>query len=203
MVKILSQSGNSLADTYDVEGSIAGIDELETHELGIIHEMGATIASERLSGNLRRGTTGAINASDTWDVLLTDLPAVPTRILGCVVMTDDASRVARAMVAIRDQPNGREIPIFAWDDNEADLALRIQDNGGAVGILALLQNALSIGTLPNMLIGTDQPQPIDAIAFRGVASAFGAGDVTITFLLYIAFTQVGGISSRGLPVFSW
>ena len=45
MVKILSQAGISLADLYNVEGSIAGIEQLDTRELPIVHEMSGTIFS--------------------------------------------------------------------------------------------------------------------------------------------------------------
>jgi len=203
MTKILSQTGISLADTYDVEGSIAGIEQLESREVSLVHEMGGTIFSERLSGAIRRVTTGAILQNAAWDLILTDLPAVPTRVLGVVVFSDDDARISRAMVAIRDPLAEREIPIFVWDANEATVTVRMQDNGAAVTTENVLANALGVATLPSMLIGSEQPQPVDQVAFRGLTTGFGAGTVVTTALIYIGFSQVGGISSHGLPVPAW
>lgn len=204
MVKILSQAGRSLADVYDVQGSIAGIDQLETRELPIVHEMGATVFSERFSGAIRRSSTGAIAQSTTWDLVLTNLPATPARVFGVVVFSGGVTRLSNAMVAIRDAVDGREIPIFAWDANEASLDIRLVDDGNPVNTVSFLQNALSIGTLPSMIVGAGQPQEVNDIAFRGVTTAFGAGTVTTTMLLYIGFSEIAFVpSSFGLPIPGW
>jgi len=204
VVKILSQAGNSLADTYDVEGSIAGIDQLETRELPIVHEMGATVFSERLSGAIRRATSGAILQNTNFDIILTDLPATPSRVLGVTVVTDVAGRVSTAAILIRDAGAGREMPIFVWDSGEQFMVCRMVENNAAVGTLELLVTSLNLpGFPPSMIIGTDQPQEVDQIAFRGRSTGFGAGTVTITALIYLAFSEVGGISSRGLPIPGW
>ena len=47
MPKILAQAGISLADVYDVEGSIAGTDELLSEDVSLVHEMGGHMMSER------------------------------------------------------------------------------------------------------------------------------------------------------------
>lgn len=203
MAKILSQSGDSLADTYDVKGSVAGIDQLETRELPIVHEMGGTLFSERLSASIRRSTTGNINQNTEWDNVLADLPATPGRILGVCVISSDANRILNASVSVQEQAGDREMPIFLWDTNEQFLAARLVENGAAAGLFNFLANALNIGTVPSMLIGTEQPQPIDRVSFRGDTTGFGAGTVVATMLLYVAFSQVAGISSRGLPIPGW
>lgn len=203
MVKILSQSGDSLADVYDVVGSVAGIDQLETRELPIVHEMGATVFSERLGGNFRRSSSGAIAQSTAWDNVLTGLGATAVRVMGVLVITDNVSRVSVVTVSLRDPLDEREIPIFTWDSNEGNIGVRIEDNGAGAANTVALQNALNIGTLPSMLFGRDQRQPISEIAFRGSTLAFGAGDVTTVALIYLAFAQIGGLSSRGLPIPSW
>ena len=204
MVKILSKSGDSLADTYDVEGSVAGIDQLETRELGIIHEMGHTVFSERLSASIRRGTSGAILQSTTWDLTIPDFPVTPFRVLGVVVVAD-AGRVAFAQVSLQDASGDREIPIWIWDtDNDVQSDIRIVENGAAVANLLALVPSNNGGTVPNLALGSEQPQPVgENVLFRGVTTAFGAGTVTCTALIYIAFSQIGGISSRGLPVPGW
>ena len=204
MVKILSQAGISLADVYDVEGSIAGIEQLRSEEVQLVHEMGATIFSERVSGAIRRATTGDINQSTTWDIVLTDLPAGVSRILGVSVFADVGSRVNDAAVSLRDPTGGREIPVFLWDSTQGVLVVaRMRDDGAAAATFNVLASTLNIGAVPSMLIGEGQPQRVNEIAFRGGTNAFGAGTVEVIMLVYLALAQVGGISSRGLPVPGW
>jgi len=205
MVKVLSQAGISLADVYDVEGSIAGVEQLQADEIQVVHEMGATIFSERLSGAIRRATTGAILQSTAWDIILVDLPNVPARVLGVFVFTDASARVSNVSVHIRNPLSGREIPIFAWDSNENTMAIRMDDNDTGPAAREFLATNMNVANMPSMLIGDRQPQSVQNIAFRGLTLAFGAGNVTVTALIYIAFTQIGGmgVSSYGLPIPSW
>jgi len=202
VVKILSRAGVSLADTYDVQGSIAGIEQLESREVTLAHEMGATIFSERLSGSIRRANTGDILQSVSWNIVLSDLPNFITRVLGVQVFADDSGRVNDVTVSIRDEDAGREIPIFAWDLNFTNVVSRIEDNGGGVNTVRTLVNAI-VGA-PSLLIGDSQPQAVNRIAFRGSSTAFGAGNVNVTMVLYQAFTHIaGGLSSFGLPIPSY
>jgi len=204
MVKILSQSGNSLADTYDVKGSVAGIEELETRELPIVHEMGATVFSERYSSFIRGGTSGAINQSVNFNTVLDDLPAGVWRILGISVFTDAAARTALCSVALRNPTDGREIPLWAWDTTpDIEVLVRFSDDGAAVTNRTFLRPVVPFNVLPHLASGGGQPQRVNEIAFRGQASAFGAGTVEIQMLLHIGFAAIGGVSSRGLPVPSW
>jgi len=203
MVKILSRSGDSLADVYDVVGSVAGIEELRSEEVTLVHEMGQTLFSERLSGFIRRSTTGAITQSTFVDEVLTDLPNGITKVVGVQVFADDASRVDRMAVMLRSAVDGDEIPLWVWDGAN-NVTVRFSDNGAAVATHEVLVPSV-ITQLPSLLIGRHQPQRVDEISLRGQATAFGAGNVTITMLVYIAFTHLAtfGLSSRGLPVPSW
>jgi len=201
MVKILSQSGDSLADLYDVEGSIAGIDNLETRELPIVHEMGATIFAERLSGFVRRITTGALLQSVSYNAVITNLPAHITRILGVQVVADTGGRVSLAAVSIQQENGEREIPIYIFDStNDSESQVRFIENEVLATFESLNPGVVQV---PSLLIGSPQRQRVNQIALRGTTLAFGAGDVTITALIYIGFTHIGEISSRGLPVPSW
>lgn len=202
MVKILSRSGDSLADTYDVQGSIAGIETLESREVSLVHEMGGTLFSERVSGFIRRQVTGDIVQSTTFDFVNADLPNVPYRVLGVSVLASAANKTTQAAVSLRDPISGREIPIFVWDvANDKTSLVRIVENGAASGnFLALIPNQTLV---PNMGIGSGQPQQVNELAFRGKSSAFGAGTVELTMLVYVAFSQIGGLSSRGLPLPGW
>lgn len=202
MSKILAQAGISLADIYDIEGSIVGVDELLSKEVHTVHEMGGTIFAERLSAEIVRGTSGNILQSINFDIV-SSIGPTPSRILGAMVFTDTVARVDRVALMIRDPTTEREICIFAWDQNEASVRVRMQDNGAALASFDVLQAAAGVGTLPSMTIGTDQPFPVSEIAFRGRSLAFGAGNVVLTFLVYTAAARVSGISSHGLPIPSW
>jgi len=207
--KILSKSGDSLADAYDVEGSIAGIEELLPRELGIIHEMGGTLFSERFSGAIRRITTGAIAQSTTFGVVIgpTDAGAAAapiSRINGIQVIADTIARVNLAAVLVRDPVTERELPLWAWDSSANDsITVRIQDDGAAVANEDLLRPAANSGLLPSILTQSGQPLRVSDLALRGQSNAFGAGTVTITALIYVSFADLGGVSSRGLPIPSW
>jgi len=203
--KILSQSGNSLADTYDVAGSVAGLDRLITDELPIVHEMGGTIFSERLGGEIRRMTSTALAQNLAWDVVDTTLPVMPMRILGVSVFATLGGRVDDVVLCIRDGGAAREIPIFGWDLNEDFMSVRLEDDGGGVTNQDLLVSNLNLPAMgPSMLIGRDQRLDVDQLSFRGLTTAFGAGAVTVVALVYLAFPQqVGALSSRGLPIPSW
>ena len=206
MVKILSRSGASLADIYDVRGSIAGIDQLETRELPIVHEMGATVFSERYQQTIRRLATAAIGQNTTWDLELADLPAGITRILGLGVFQNGAAGVVlHAQVSVRDDAQSREIPIWVWDDGiDAEPRVRIQDAGAAVATQFYLRAPMVEG-LPSMLTSTGQTQQTPNIFFRGLTSGFGAGTIICTMVLLIGHTaQPNNVpSSIGLPVPSW
>jgi len=202
MPKILSQAGISLADIYNVEGSIAGIETLETQTLPIVHEVGSTIWSERFSTTIRRGASAAIAQNLTFDVVLTDFPEGIWRILGAAVFVGAAARAGQAMLALRDPGSDREMPFFTWQStNDRENQIRIQDDGAAIGnSFQLMGTPLQ---MPVITAGTGQRQTVPDIAFRGQSLGFGAGTVTFVAVILIGFTHVGGISSVGLPVPSW
>lgn len=200
---VQSQAGVSLSEVYDVKGTQAPIERLEVSEVAGVHELGATIQSERFSGTVRRFQTGALGQSVDFDNSISDLPAGVSRIVGLVVLVDTAARTDFVMVSVRDPGSGREVPIFVWESSiDPTKDIRISDQGAATvntKCLWLDSNA----TVLSMLVGSDQPQVMEDIQFRGHTSAFGAGTVKYTLLVYIAFAAIGGISSRGLPVPSW
>lgn len=203
MVKIQSQSGNSLADTYDVEGSIAGIDQLLTKELPIVHEMGATVFSERFTTAIRRVALGSINQSTEFAVNLTDLPATPSRLLGVSVVSDVGANIARAAVMVRDPTSEREFPVWVFDGSTV-ITIKMDDNGTETDFDLLVGQASTVFT-PTFVGGVGQPGlgAVNELIIRGETTAFGAGTVLIRAFYHIALVQLGGISSRGLPLPSW
>lgn len=204
MVKILGRAGVSLADVYDVVGSRAGLEQLESREVSLVHEMGQTIFSERFSLFVRRATSGALMQSVNFNIVLSDLPSGAWRILGVMVFADVQGRALLASVAVRDPLGGRELPFWVWDSaGDSDLVrVRMEDNGAGVAQHRVLQPAPALIHLPGLGAG-DQPQSMSEIAFRGSTNAFGAGTVTLTMILQIGFSQVGGLDSHGLPIPSW
>jgi hypothetical protein len=206
VTRVLSRSGDSLADIYDVDGSIVSIEELEAREIALVHEMGHNIFSERFSMAYRRETTGAIAQNATWNNTFADLPAGPFRITNVFVFVDTASRITIASIALRSTASGREVPFWTWDTSDDDqIRVRYDDDGAGVAtITSMVPVNSSQKVMPHIAAGIGQPQRTEEIVFRGLASAFGAGDVTCTCYLELAFSQVApGLSSRGLPVPSW
>jgi len=202
--KILSQAGDSLADIYDVKGSIAGIENLESRDLPIVHEMGATVFSERFSTEILRISSAAQSQSDDWGTLLTGLPDTVFRVQGVRVFVDVTARVTLASLAMRDPVTARETPIWSWDDaNDGETSVRFSDDGAATGVSIFLQPAPGNVQLPKIGAGDQQPQRVNGLIFRGTTPAFGAGTVEAVALVDIAFAQIGGVSSRGLPIPGW
>ena len=203
MPKILSQAGNSLADIYDVKGSIAGVESLETRDLPIVHEMGATVFSERYATTFRRSVSGNIAQSTAFDLAITNLPATPTRLLGIAVVSDDGSRIARAVCVVHDPDANQDIPIWAFNGNL--ITIDMIDDNAARAAFSLLRGERDATFIPTMIGGNGQSNQdmVDQIALRGDTSAFGAGTVFVRVLYYFAFAFQGGVSSRGLPIPSW
>jgi len=203
--KILAQAGISLADVYDVQGSIAGVEKLLSEEVQVVHEMGGVLFSERLSGTMRRRTTGNLAQNVTFFSIIDDLPATPFRIQNFVVSADNAARFEHVAVSVRQGGGPREIPIFVWNATTGDLfrAYSSDGDGGVTTVhyFAPLQPANPFN--PIMLLGQDAPQVVDEIALRVRTTGFGAGTAVATLTMYITFPQVGGISSYGLPIPSW
>jgi len=201
--RILSQSGVSLADLYDIKGSIVGVEQLTTREISLVHEMGDTLFSERLSSNIQRGASGDIAQTLPFDVVLTGLPMTPFRVLGIMVFADAASRVSTCQVSLRDPLAGREVIIWSWQSTvDSTLTQRVVDDGGAAANVTYLRPVAPL-LVPTMGFGTDQPQSVSEISMRGNTLTFGAGTVETFLLVHIAFSEIKGISSYGLSIPSW
>ena len=207
VTKILSKSGDSLADVYDVEGSIAGIDELETNELGIVHEMGATVFSERFGAEIVRLATGDLSQNTAFDTTLTTPPPNIYRVLGVLVLMSTTARLTYVQVSLRDPTTGREMPIFMWEGSEdQETNLRIVENNGAAANAIALRSRFGPQPVQTLGVSDGQPRRVgEEIVFRGLTAGFGAGTVEGIALVHLGITEVAGsgLSSRGLPVPSW
>jgi len=203
MGKVLSQAGTSLADVYEVEGSIIGVEEIQSREVFLTHDMGSTISSERLIGFIERVDTGALAQATGFDVTLV-APIGIYRVMAIEVHADTTARTDRVQVSLRDPTTGREQPIFIWDtNNDVTSVIRMVDDGAAAAnLFSLLQTRPQV--MPVLGIGVGQRLRVgEEIVFRGSTTGFGAGDVTITALIYVATTVVAGVGSRGLPIPGW
>lgn len=202
--KVLSQAGISLADIYDIQGSIAGVDQLLATDVALFHEMGATIFSERLIGEINRQETGDILQNATWNLTVLVPPAGIYRVLAVQVLADAAAKVSIAQVSLRSLGTTREIPIFVWDQaNDISSGIRIVDDGAATATMqALIQT--SPVAMPNLGVGRGQAASVgDQIVFRGLMLGFGGGTAEAVALVYLASSRTTAISSIGVPIPAW
>lgn len=207
MAKVLSQSGTSLADLYDVEGSIAGVEELISREVGLTHEMGATLFSERLHGTIFRITTGAQLQNATFDVAFDPVISGVYRVFNVLLFADVAGRTDRVQMSANYPIILREMPLAVWDVNDGGSLtanIRIVDGGAPGNQVALIP---SLVQAPTLMFGDTQPgaRGVGEFVLRGLTSAFGAGTVTISAFINVGRMDLGvsGQTSFGLPVPSW
>jgi len=209
MTKVLGQVGVSLADQYDVKGSIAGVDRLDVEEVKAVHELGATMFSERLASRVVQTGTGALLQSVNFDMaigpddIVPQLPSGVARILALSVFADTAARTTRVQVSMHEPIADRDIPLFVWN-TALDSEIEIDVDTVAGNNVFYFR---PVAPLPwgdkSIVLGRDQRETVPTIVCRGATSAFGAGNVAITLRLYIAFAESQGLSSYGVPVPSW
>ena len=204
MVKILSRSGDSLADVYDAEGSIAGIEQLETRELPIVHEMGNTVFSERFTTRIFRVPTGSILQNVTFRVELDTLPETPCRLLGINVWVFPDARLTACAVLATDPTVSQDMPVWVWDPAAAEELWSGEDVGSQLSRFALIPHA-GLSIFPSFTGGREQQDNmVSALTLTGITSGFGAGTVDVVAGLLLAFPRRDvNISSRGLPIPSW
>ena len=208
MGKILSQAGNSLADIYDVRGSIAGIDILETKQLPLVHEAGATVFSERFATDFDRFDTGNIAQNITFEVIrdAAVLPGGVLRLLNIQMYSDVAARLLHLSLNVRSPISpvtaaSQEINIWNWDGTSN---VGRFDDLGVIITVDMLVPAVGL-SIPTFFGGADQANPsmVSELAMRGVTTGFGAGTVYAACVLHFAHAFIPGTRSRGLPIPSW
>lgn len=207
MPKILSQAGDSLADSYDVAGSIAGVDDLITQDVQLLHEMGGTIFSERLTSQVLTIASGAIAQNSEFSGAFEDAADSPTRILGIQVLTSAAGRVQLASVSILRADGGQEQPIFVFDSTDDEEGLVVCSIDGAS---SATYGHLSprLASTPILMTRMGDSNSMPGLKLRGLTEGFGGGTVQITALVLIAragpaVPVPGTPESHGLPVPSW
>lgn len=211
MGKILGKAGESLADVYDVEGSVAGTEFLDSDTVHLVHEMGGQIMSERMIAHLIRIQSGAIVASGEWDISSVTIPDCVNRILGIQVFVDVTARVDFCSVSIRDTPaatSSHSTLLWAWD-SATDIEFDVRSlQGGSTANRIHLAPRPALYPFPSLMLRTGLGRLMPLIDFNGVTPAFGAGEVNATAIIYLARPDTvtpaaGDPSSHGLPIPSW
>jgi len=206
MPKILSQSGTSLADTYDVEGSIAGVDELNSREVSLVDEMGGRVFSERMLGFNIQIETAPLQ-SVTFDASAGGIPDSPNRILSLGVTVESTGVVEDIQISIRNTDTAKEIPIFVWDvAQDVERTIRWVDDGDAAADVFYLVNALP--SIPELMTRYGDRGLMGDFVMRGNTLAFGAGTEKIRGLIHLVRANRGNPapgepSSHGLPLPGW
>lgn len=208
---VQAQAGFSLGDIYDVVGSVVGIRSLDMDEVKAVHELGATIFSERLNANLNMMDSTSILQNVSFNIELVGFrPDVPQRLLGVSVLSNTTARLTRASLSIRGQPaTSPELVFWAWDSAaDPETEVRWSDNGAAVATFFMLTPLALSAIMPTMLIRLGVGALMPSIFFRGTSSGFGAGNVRVRAILHFArpmppLVAAGDPSSHGLPLPSW
>jgi len=209
--KIQSQSGVSLADTYDVEGSIAGVENLESKDVSLFDEMGGRVFAERLRSFILNISTTAIAQSTTFDISFSGIPDSPNRIIAACLTAPVAGRVAHAALHLSQDTGDTfftDQPIVAWDDAvDPEVICRFALKG-ANQSNAIVMRPAGLAFEPLLMTRMAPDFTMPELKLRGKSSAFGAGTIIVTAIVLIAranpeTTVAGTPSSHGLPVPSW
>lgn len=209
MAKILTQSGASLADIYNVQGSIAGIDELVSNDVSLVHEMGAEILSERIITNMVIIATASNLQNVTFGITIpaNNIPDTVNRLLAIVVLSTASARLSICSLAIRNVITGRELPIWVWNStDDPERAVEWSLDGAASA--TFVQAAAPTDMLPYLITRTGLDRRMPDFVFRGATLGFGAGNVTTRCVLAIARGSApnptpGEPGGHGLPIPSW
>jgi len=207
--KILAQAGSSLADVYDVEGSIIGIEQLVTQEVQLVHELGGQIHSERLTSFVSRINANEAQSSSWGATSVITLPDSVARILAVTVLIETTGTVLTAGVSIFGPGVSGEIPIWSWDSAiDAESAVRMSVEGGSFGSHIMLRPAPSQALQQTIVCRMGVNRTMPQIRFGGTTAAFGGGTVDIDAFIYFARPELpnpapGEPSSHGLPIPSW
>jgi len=204
--KVLSQAGISISDQYDFQGSSEGVREMEIEVVQAVHDLGPTMTSERMLGRIDRTITpvGLLQSVEI-DMPLGALPEPISKVYGIQVFANNAGRTTNLAVHVANARGTiQEFPVWVWDET-GETATEIVMAGGATGSLTLLTPIGGIVIPQFLLVGAGQQLEVSTMVLRGNTSAFGAGTIFYTVLVYLAFPGVegGAISTFGSSLPSW
>jgi len=212
--KILSQAGVSMADSYEVEGSIVGVDNLDANNVSLVENMSSRVFSERMSSHLLRISSGSLAQNSAWDIVASPFPDCPCRITNIVFIALTASRISMADLMIADPNSDVEMPIATWASGavttggsaDSEAPIRFDDDSAGAGTVSLLRQTLPM--FPQLVVRMGSAPGMPVLKFRGLTSGFGAG--TVEVLCYVSHCRpnvltpaAGHPSSHGLAIPSW
>lgn len=213
MPKIQTRAGESLADQYDTPGSVAGVEELLSRDVGLFHEMGNVLLSERMQSEILEITGAAMGASVSFDWVTEvsrPLPKTPTRIFQIAIVASRAATIARAALYISDPgpqfdgtSTAREIPIFAFDYAlDVETPIQFEDGGDAEATWYLLRSPTPM--LQQLLVRIGALHTMPDIVLRGETLGSFSGVVYVRALILLASPSGGPQGATvGLPIPSW
>jgi hypothetical protein len=210
MPKILAQAGISLADSYDVEGSIVGVEDLNAGDVSLIHEMGGTIMAERLQSFILRITPTAPAQNTNFSATSGELPDCANRILGAVVTIPraNATDIQNCSLSIQNGSIDRQIPFWTFDVGlDVEARIRFDVDGAGIADITQLRPVGGI-QLPTLVTRLGLGERMPNIRFNGSTTGFGAGTVAINAWVHICrpnpeVPTPGHPSSHGLPLPGW
>jgi len=206
--KILSQAGVSLADVYEIEGSVVGLENLDVGDIQGVHDLGPQIQSERLRTFYVTLATGDILQNIAFEVIAGGIPDSVNRILGVQVIFENAGRLDFASLSISDSVTGNEIPIWVWDKNDdPERRMRWSISGAAV-VQDIQCQPLGPSLLPYLITRHGDSGLMPNLIFRGQADGFGAGNMNARCVVALCRPNTGNPgagepSSHGLPIPGW
>ena len=207
--KILSQAGTSLADVYDVEGSVVGLENLDVSDIKGVHDLGPQIHSERLIVFGLIANTGNVLQSANFNVELGAFPDSINRVLSVFVISDTATAMRFCTVSITDPDTDADHPIWCWSSvDDVESFVRIDVGAGVATQFAMRPLSQVAGGLPTMIGRTGATEAMPTLNFRGETLAFGGGNMVARAFIQIMRPDPGAPapghpSSHGLPIPSW
>ncbi len=203
-----------MSDSYDIEGSIVGVDNLDSSSVGLAENMGQRVFSERMTSHLLRMTSGDIAQNAAFDIVSSPFPDCPCRITNIVFIADTASRISMADLMIADPNSDVEIPIATWASGavttggsaDSEAPIRFDDASAGAATVSYLRQSLPM--FPQLVVRMGQAPGMPVLKFRGLASGFGGG--TVEVMCYVSHCRPnvlspapGHPSSHGLAIPSW
>lgn len=179
--------GRSIAKLYDSPEQLRAGAELTDREIVLTHDMGQQVFAER-HRVVHRQATFAVAQSTAFDQLIDGLPE-QFQVLGVQVTVDTNGAIANLAVHAENEGHTLSNALFYWESAGGSSTVIRVAPGGDTNVL--LPSAVCAALFPNRNLvlsrNTREATGGIALAVRGTTTAFGAGNVTITARLLLAF----------------
>lgn len=215
MALIQGSIGHSLARIYDTVATKLNLKRIYGEDVGLTHDMGWVAFSEAFRLGIRTVAASNVAQSTAFGTVTTDLPEGPFRIMGIQVICETTTTVSNVTVSARRSDGAIEFPLFIWDaTSDIEVTSRFNPGPGTGdNILLMPTESAQVADLPVTLLQQSPGAPriraanvIDDLSIRGTTTAFGAGSVDVTAIVFLALlagpnSEVSG--PQGIPFPSW